>query len=295
MDRRRVVCSETVDGKWHFRKVYPIRASSFVKYIILMLPSKITKFVPGDDKRTSLSARVMNEFVDGLNPLLAMEGRGGIKITKSDTNFVVSWSGSISGSGGGGGEGTATNFRGQWSSLVTYAEGDVVFTHGAGNQAANQAHTYVSKLDSNLNNIPPNTLTLFEDAYWRVVSLGSWPTFVVANSNVAPVDERIVTLAPGAGEFYTSGSGDTGDGANDTTTIAGGIVDVGGKLTVTGPVKILFVDGTEITIDVTDMKDMDDNPIASELNGKVFKLRLMPFCDAGIERKIGILSTEVFD
>ena len=260
-----------------------------------MLPAKIQRFTPGDSNRTPFSSGVMNEFVDGLNPLLAMEGRDGIKITKSDANFVISWSGSVSGSAGEPSPGTAVQFRGQWSALVTYAEGDVVFTHGAANQAANQAHTYVSKLDSNLNNVPPDTLTAFEDSWWRVVSLGSWPTFVVANSNVAPVDERIVTLAPGAGQFYVSGSGLMESGVNDTTEIIGGVTTVGGSLTVTGPVTIQFVDGTQITIDVTDMKDMEDNPIASELNGKVFKLRLCPFCDAGIERKIGILATEVFD
>jgi hypothetical protein len=54
---------------------------------------KIERFAEGDNKRTAFSAETMNEIIDALNCLLASEGRGGIRIVKSDANFVWEYTG----------------------------------------------------------------------------------------------------------------------------------------------------------------------------------------------------------
>jgi hypothetical protein len=257
----------------------------------MSLPTTIPRVKEGE----FISAESYNKLVDVCEALVRGQGRNGVDFYQAEAGFI--WRGSGTGSG----EvepptpGTATNFRGGWSSLVTYAAGDVVFTNNTTNQAANKAHTYVSKLDGNINNVPPDTLTAFEDSWWRLVAFGSWTSLVVGDSTVAPVDERLVTLVPGAGEFYISGSGGTGEGTDDTTQIIGGVVDIAGRLTVTGPVVIQFPNSTEIILDVSDIKDKNDDPISGELDGRVFKMRLLDICDEGIERKIGVIATEIFD
>lgn len=51
--------------------------------------NRIRHFVAGDPKDTPLSASRMNEIVDALNALIAMEGSGGIVIRKSKGRFLI--------------------------------------------------------------------------------------------------------------------------------------------------------------------------------------------------------------
>lgn len=59
----------------------------------------IERFVEGDSTRTAFSAGVMNEIVDTLNSVAKIRGVGPIKVTTSDAEYVISFSGSFAGSG----------------------------------------------------------------------------------------------------------------------------------------------------------------------------------------------------
>lgn len=64
-----------------------------------MLQNQIEPFTEGDWTRTALSAGTMNELVNAINSLLNMEGRGGIRVYKSDNKFVI-WGGNLSAASG---------------------------------------------------------------------------------------------------------------------------------------------------------------------------------------------------
>lgn len=82
------------------------------------LPDKIELFVEGDDKRTAFSAAVMNEIINAVNAILAMEGKGGTRVIKSDSKFVI-WS-SVTGSTSSGSGGTPTSGSGSVTNYYTY-------------------------------------------------------------------------------------------------------------------------------------------------------------------------------
>jgi hypothetical protein len=230
----------------------------------------------------------MNEFVDALNPLLAMEGTDGLKVTKSDGRFLIGYGGPTGSFSGSFGTGSAVAFRGRWNASTNYAAGDVVFLDGTAEQAELNAHTYVCKLQ-NIDQHPPPTTTAYEDAYWRTVAIGSFPTFVVADPFVAPSDERKVTVVPGALQCYISGSAGTGVGTDDYTNIVGGVVEIEGRLLVNGRAVVQFEDGTKVIIDAWDM----DQP-SNRLYGKEFKLRELRVCVDGVIKGMGVLCTEPY-
>jgi len=247
------------------------------------LPSRLEPYKADDYVRTAWSADCMNEIVDAINPFLNMKGVNGINVYKSDSNVVISYGGPTGSFSGSAGTGSAVAFRGRWNASTTYGAGDVVFLDGTAEQEELNAHTYVSKLAS-INKHPPPTTSSYEDAYWRVVSIGSFPEFVVSDPTVAPADERQVTIVPGGIQCYISGSAGTGVGTDDYTNIVGGVVGVEGRLTVNGPLVVEFTDGTKVTIDVSDM----DQP-ASRLNGKEFKLREVDICIDGVVKGMGVI------
>jgi hypothetical protein len=253
----------------------------------MSLPSEIKEVQEGQ----FISVENYNQIVRTCNALLKGEGKNGVKFIPAAAG--MQWRGSGTGSLDGdtpSGEGSAVAFKGHWNTLTTYAEGDVVFVAGASAQGDLKANTYVSLQSSNINHEPPAAVTSYEDAWWKVVSIGSFPTFVVGDPLVAPASERLITLVPGAGQFHIKDSGGTGEPANDVTSIVGGVVNVGGSVKITGPLEIVFPDDTRIIIDVSEM-----DQTGSELNGKTFSLRVLPYCDNGLSRRIGMLCTEPFD
>jgi len=252
----------------------------------MSLPTSLERVSEGE----FISATHYNKLVDICEALVKGQGRNGITFFPASAGMVWRGSGSGSAADPEPTPGSAVAFRGRWNASTNYDEGDVVFLDGTAEQEECNAHTYVSKLSSNINQHPPDTTVAYEDTYWRVVAIGSWPTFVVSYPPTAPADERQVTIAPGAIQTHYSGSGGSGDATDDTCEIIGGVATVNGSLLVNGPVVIEFPDGTKVIINVADM----DQP-ASRLNGKEFKLREVDVCIDGVIKGMGVICTEPYD
>lgn len=259
----------------------------------------IQPLVKGDTSRTMLHADVANQVINTTNALWNMRGSGGIRVYKSGYNVVIDGA-NITGSSGGSevGEGSAVAFRGYYNSGTNYNEGDVVFIASADAMAEQNAHTYVSLKSNNIGHLPPATTNAWEDEWWRVVSVGSYPMLSISYPPTAPSTERRTDIVGGGVQAHYKGSAvfDEEDEPTpadttpyDTSTLAGGNLTVGKSITVEyGPVTINFPNGAKVIFNFADMEDTD-------MAGKEFRLREIEVCESGIIRYMGVLATELYD
>lgn len=111
--------------------------------------SVIKRFIVGDTKRTAKSAATMNQIVDGLNALLAMQGTNGIRVVPSAAGYTIELDDKLKKELGMmpemGANGAVTNpkgtlkFKGAWVPGSNYSAGDIFYRTGI--QQSNLATT----------------------------------------------------------------------------------------------------------------------------------------------------------
>jgi len=147
------------------------------------LRDRIPFLEPGG-RLTMLSASLANAVVSACNAFLGLRGGQGIKVTLSEGGTVVELDqatkdtlDSITPPTGTG----SLNWKGEWSALETYDEGDIVCRNSSTLQASSKAGTYVAIDDVDDATEPPAGETL-TNTKWQTLARGHFRKLLVGDA-----------------------------------------------------------------------------------------------------------------
>lgn len=155
------------------------------------MPEKLQRFEAGSGD-TLLSASRANQLVDVLNAFLALTGRNGIKVTISEGNAVIEYTGNVDatapvvgGGGGGGEEGTWTLF-GDWVDQAFDKDVVVTYFDAAALANGNVAGSYLSLQAVPMGTAAPGTAGT--EAYWKLLAPYHSGRFLYKNGATKQID-----------------------------------------------------------------------------------------------------------
>jgi|GEM_PF-3100541 len=163
---------------------------------------RIARFVRGQWRDTPMNADRMNEIVDLLNALGAMDGKNGVRVIRAQAGYAIVLDDTVrqklnDTNNPQAGEGFL-RFQGEWNSTDTYEVNDVVIYRTSGAiSSGTKAGTYCAIVRNT--NVEPVEAAAASQATWRTLAKGAWDRLLIKNA-----DGQYFDLASGGGGSFAN-------------------------------------------------------------------------------------------
>lgn len=191
---------------------------------------RIARFVKGVNLLTALSASRLNEIVDLLNAVAAIDGKDGIRVLRAAAGYTIVLDDptlrridQIQDPGSTPTTGVLFQWKGEWTVGTTYVENDIVIHRSsAAIDDGTKAGTYMSLVNDNTGN-QPFEAALASQTHWRTVAKGAWDILVISDGAGTTIAmdstlKKLEMIGPagwGSVKWELTQSGVTGTGGHD--------------------------------------------------------------------------------
>lgn len=276
----------------------------------------IARFIAGDTKRTAKSASTMNQIVDGLNALLAMQGTNGIRVVPAAAGFTIELDDTVKRELGmlpeigASGEVTpakgALHWRGDWDAKKTYYSNDIVVHRSvAAIGAGLNAGTYIANTDI------PTSLTSTTTGVKAITGATNATPIVITSVAHGLSNGYIVTIAEVGGNTEANATWTiksvTSDTFTLTSSVGNGAYTSGGYINkTTEPYEDVAANqlwwktwskGAWKKLVLGDIPGSTRGSVlidVTQMNGKDLYVREVDICVAGVAKKMMVIGSEAY-